>query len=331
MLQTAESSAAHTTLPDTAGRLGLILVVIYAVALVLYDRYVSTRPSLTFLCGHLESLRESSDWPRPRPDDADWTTRQQQIDKRIDDALARVKRQHWWQPIQTSVILSVWREAHRIERLVWREVSYDDAWERLLSLESELGNLDDPNARQVATRIARRAGARGQGGASDSDPHALLQEALRVLHEWRDTTFESLADLQVKSVVLSVVGLSIILVASAARHRELLFLLGAVGGFLSRLARLLRRRPSFTDYGASSARLLLAPVAGALSAWIGVLLVQALTSLQAVDANVFKDVWDQPLRVEAGALAFVFGFSERFFDRAVSAVGSGVFPDRNEG
>lgn len=95
--------------------------------------------------------------------------------------------------------------------------------------------------------------------------------------------------------------------------RGVLFLVGAIGGLLSRLSRSLERNDVPTDYGASWTTLFLSPVAGALGAWAGILL-----SALAVELNVlsetFKDLWCCPFTQLALGLALLFGFSERLFD-----------------
>jgi len=72
------------------------------------------------------------------------------------------------------------------------------------------------------------------------------------------------------------------------------------------------------DYGASWSTLWLAPVLGALGAWIGVLLVQFLARVRVLDAHTFGQLWDHPTRRVAMVAAFLLGFSERLFARVVS-------------
>jgi hypothetical protein len=147
----------------------------------------------------------------------------------------------------------------------------------------------------------------------------LLHETLRFLHDRRDTLFQSLADLQAKSVWLAIFGLGLIVVAACTFHREPLLLFGALGGFISRTVQLLRRVPRGTDYGASSSPFILAPVIGALSGWAGVAIVQGLVSVNVLNKEFFGHVWDDPLRVLPLAIAFAFGFTERLLNRMVSS------------
>lgn len=329
MLSPGSRVLAQVTLPDRVGWLGAAIVLLYAIALVVYDRYLSTRPSRTFLQGYMESLRNSAGLPRPPNPGPDIDRRDAEINRRVQEALTRMgAKPPWWTPVQTSVVLSLWREAHRIERLAWRNADPAEAWEKLRSVRSDLARMD-AEAQDVATRIAETIG-RLSTTSPNIDPGPLLQQALTILHDRRDLTFESLADLQMKSAWLALLGLALIVLASAGLHREVFFILGALGGFLSRLGRLLRRRPRFTDYGASSSQLLLAPVAGALAGWVGVLLVDGLAQVQAVDSETFRTVWERPLNVLPSALAFLFGFSERFLDRAVSTFEEAVVPAQTD-
>jgi hypothetical protein len=142
---------------------------------------------------------------------------------------------------------------------------------------------------------------------------ALLSEALGLLYDRTDTDFATLISWHNKSIWLIGTGLLLIVSLAAALQHEVLFLVGATGGLLSRLSRSLQRADVPTDYGASWTTLFLSPVVGALAGWSGVLLV-----VVAVDLNVlgviFKVDWCNPFCPMALGLAFLLGFSERAFD-----------------
>jgi hypothetical protein len=94
----------------------------------------------------------------------------------------------------------------------------------------------------------------------------------------------------------------------------MLFLAGAVGGFMSRLARALKASDTPTDYGASWNTLFLSPLLGSLAGFFGVLMIQGLGTGGALTTALT----DAPLALPA--LAFLLGFSERLFDSLVSAL-----------
>ena len=82
---------------------------------------------------------------------------------------------------------------------------------------------------------------------------------------------------------------------------------------MSRLMRSLSRADVPTDYGASWSTLFLSPVVGALAGWAGILLV-----IVGVEFNILgsalKFDWCNTFNPVMLGLAFLLGFSERFFD-----------------
>lgn len=147
---------------------------------------------------------------------------------------------------------------------------------------------------------------------------ALLSEALGIIYQERDTSFSTLMSWHNKASWLTNCGLLLILALSAALGNEVLFLLGAAGGLLSRLSRSLYRQDVPTDYGASWTTLFLSPVAGALGGWTGVLLIALLEKLGVLGPLLDSIRWDSPYNALAYGVAFLFGFSERAFNTVLS-------------
>jgi hypothetical protein len=110
-----------------------------------------------------------------------------------------------------------------------------------------------------------------------------------------------------------------------------LFIAGAAGGYLSRLARTLKRADVPTDYGASWTTLFLSPIVGALSGWFGILLIVVLAdSKMQVLGEAFATVkWGCPFAPFTLGIAFALGFSERLFDGIVSSLEDKVDSDRS--
>lgn len=142
---------------------------------------------------------------------------------------------------------------------------------------------------------------------------ALHSEALGYLYSRSDTQFSELVSWQNKTVWLVGCSLLLIVALTATLQHGILFLLGATGGLMSRLMRSLSRADVPTDYGASWSTLFLSPVVGALSGWAGILLV-----IVGVEFNILgsalKFDWCNTFNPVMLGLAFVLGFSERFFD-----------------
>jgi len=159
---------------------------------------------------------------------------------------------------------------------------------------------------------------------------ALLAEALGVIYQRRDTDFATLVSWHNKTSWLTSCGLLLIVALSGALGNEVLFLLGATGGLLSRLSRSLYRQDVPTDYGASWTTLFLSPVVGALGGWAGVLIV-ALAEKLGVLGPLFESIrWASPYSALAYGLAFLFGFSERAFNTVLSQLEDKVVNQSNQ-
>ena len=149
---------------------------------------------------------------------------------------------------------------------------------------------------------------------------ALLTESRQVLFDRDDTDISTQLSWHNKTIWLIACGLVLVLVLAGALENEVLFVLGALGGLLSRLSRSLSRQDVPTDYGASWTTLFLSPVVGALTGWAGVLLI-ALAVKFGVLGPLFASVtWDSNFNLLAFGLAIVFGFSERAFDTVLSGL-----------
>jgi hypothetical protein len=159
---------------------------------------------------------------------------------------------------------------------------------------------------------------------------ALLVEALAYLNDEDVNTFAQLVGWQTKAVWLAGVGCSLVVGLSFAVGNPVLFIAGAAGGYLSRLARTLKRADVPTDYGASWTTLFLSPIVGGLSGWFGILLIVVLADPRFnVLGAAFQAVrWCTPLAPFTLGIAFAMGFSERLFDGIISSLDEKVDKDR---
>jgi hypothetical protein len=113
-----------------------------------------------------------------------------------------------------------------------------------------------------------------------------LAQALHTLYNYRDTEFSKLVTWQGKASWLMYIGVLFIGLL-AAFSNPILLLLGAVGGLISRVLRVVRGPSIPTDYGAFWTSLFASPLFGALAGWVGVTLILALTQL-GLAGDVFK-------------------------------------------
>lgn len=149
---------------------------------------------------------------------------------------------------------------------------------------------------------------------------ALAREANHYLYDVEDAEFAWTASWHKKTLWLAFLGLMLICALSATFHNTTFFLLGALGGLLSRMQRMLTRDKVPVDYGQSWVTLFLSPVVGALAGWGGVLLVAVAVDWGLL-GNLFRNVlWDQPHHVLTMGIALLFGISERLLMSVVEGM-----------
>jgi hypothetical protein len=253
-------------------------------------------------------------------------------------------RTEWDQPITKTEAffwsgreLIGWTRIHELERqLAVHLVPAARVFERAHTAEAELRAAQTPEGIVLADRIRLTAAefARTSDGSDATLGHdraaALLEqlkqqltEALAIIYDERDTKYAGLMELQNKAMwIANIAVLAIILLATTFQH-EHLFLFGAIGGLLSRMARVVLRQNVPTDYGDSWTTLFLSPLVGAISAWFGIVLIVFLTQ-QGVLGNALAAVsWTaQASDPTVMALALLLGFSERLFTSLLTAADS---------
>lgn len=221
-------------------------------------------------------------------------------------------------------VLRAWRTARTVELKCIPELPPTEIRCRLVALAPVLEADADPLRKELARQIRAVLDKRGSTGC---DPAYLLREAMRANFDARDTLYETLASENTRASWLAYAGTTLTAIVAVALDRGALILLGAVGGVLSRLARVLRRRPLPTDYGAAWGSLILAPVSGGLAGLAAVLVLGALNdadfSILAESVNVS---WDRGVTALNLAFAFLFGFSERLFNRTITSTTERLLP-----
>lgn len=223
-----------------------------------------------------------------------------------------------WFLVPTSRVQAGWRQVHSIEDAHVIELPEAAVDEQLETMRIRLDAISSDEAKSLKKRIDSALREHDDGSKEPTLPQkrALLQQASILRHNDRDSDHEDLASLLAKGVWLTILSLALIVALAILFGRESFFLMGTAGALVSRLTRVLRQRPKANDYGAGWSTLILSPAAGALAGWLGVLLVVALAGdpLNVLDDR-FGELWDDPTDVLGLVTAFVFGFSERLFDR----------------
>jgi hypothetical protein len=152
---------------------------------------------------------------------------------------------------------------------------------------------------------------------------ATLIDAMRASHEKVELADFGVMNWQNKAFTFIFLGCCLLIAMAWVLANPVLIFLGLLGGFASRLLR--GKTENSSDGSLSWTTLLLSPLYGAFAGWAGILLLTALTSMKALGESFAGIVWEQAScsNISLG-LAFLLGFSERFFsavsDMAENAV-----------
>jgi len=221
--------------------------------------------------------------------------------------------------------MAAWALMHRAERRAVVLMGDEEVRARLVRGLGELGAFPKEEREFWQKQLKCALGLEGQGQKErgslsgcqkleSKEQRALLEEFLAALYKARDTSYAQLLTLHNKAVWLLLVGLglAIVLVYFAPGLPNGLslgtgLLLGFLGGFLSRLLRVVATKELPTDYGAYWVPLFLAPVLGALGAVGGYLVFFSLVEAQVLGEGL-RPLLSPPA---AYGLLVVLGFSER--------------------
>jgi hypothetical protein len=296
-----------------------VIALAYLVA-VYVTRQLLIRQSATTLVAYVERLRGAYHLPERLEEQlrraVAASERHSKVDVPLLGALLRRRSE--------DQVLCGWRLSHGVEPILVRDldISREQMTVRLLVIGPELAKSPIEGRAEVGRRMleAVRPAPSGDPAVNDARLRALLAEGLGQTYDARDDYFDGIVQESKRTTWLTCVGLATIVLLALAFGRQAFFLLGAVGGSFSRLTRVLRRRPEPTDYGVSWGPLMLGPVAGALAAWIGMLV---LSVLQAAGLSPLNDAlnpnWNHTVVSKELGLAFLLGFSERFLQRVLTS------------
>ena len=216
-----------------------------------------------------------------------------------------------WLFLRVPKVQCGWRFVHGVEDRRLLNLS-DSALltERLKTSRARLALVRGAVAGSFTTRL------QDVSRMTDDAKRALLYEAESYRHEESTARYEDLANLLGKAVWLTWVALGAVVALATLFGHESYFLFGAAGGLMSRLTRVLRRKPSASDYGAEWSTLILSPVFGALAGWLGVAVAVTLASEPFnVLGTLFASLWSNTGALLGLTLALALGFSERLFER----------------
>lgn len=235
--------------------------------------------------------------------------------------------------------LAGWTRLHELERqVVALLVPEERVVERAVLAESQLRQLNSAPAAVLADRMRQTLQeviAIAGNDAQHQNSHAIehlkqqLAEGLAQIYNASDTKFAGLMEWHNKAMFLVYLSLLSIAMLGIVFHHEDLFLIGAVGGLMSRMTRTLFREDVPSDYGASWTTLFLSPLLGAISAWAGIALIVWLREMGVLGEALGSITWYRPTDAVMIATAFTLGFSERLFTSLLSRVEGRVQEDLN--
>ena len=132
-----------------------------------------------------------------------------------------------------------------------------------------------------------------------------------------DPSFNNITTWHRKAFLLIITGLILIVAFAASLGQWQLLLVGAMAAFLSRLWRALNSKTVPLEYWSFWTTLMLAPIAGALAAVGGLLVIELLEDADVLGEALAEINWDDPGNSATLAVAFLLGFSERLLDRLI--------------
>jgi len=223
--------------------------------------------------------------------------------------------------------IAIWRLGHDAQRLAIAGMSFEQVVARLARARAEVGEL--PASSQDYWSVALRT---TWTPAQDATARATLNELLVELFDARDVKFANLATAQTRVVWIASVGLVLILLLTQHEY-DAVFAAGATGAVVARMRSALQQRDVASDYGLSWSSLALTPVAGALSAWVGLFFVSLLQDLEILNlkeqlGTVGADDIRNPKAPLLG-LAILFGFAERLLNRVGDELQESVATNRS--
>ncbi len=302
----------------------VVVVVLGYLAAVLFVRWnMIVLPTRALLRKEIDSVRRRGE----ALTGGGGSTAVQQADTLLDKADALIPEKCWL--FQSMDILfwtrgqemAGWKYVHQAEIQLIPLLPAESVQAALERVEADLREITaNAPAEALAGRIHQALAATAP---SPGRLKALLAEGCEVVTEHNDQQFAQMSSWHNKTTWLLGCGLFLITVLSAALQHEVLFLMGALGGLLSRLTRALRREALPTDYGAYWTSLFLSPVAGALAGWSGVLLIIVGTDLNLL-GSALKIDWCNPYTPTALGAALLLGVSERLFNDLVGKLEDGI-------
>ena len=146
---------------------------------------------------------------------------------------------------------------------------------------------------------------------------SLLEEASLVYHNAELQAIRSTNEYNNKAMWVIITALLLITMLGWFLGNPILFLAGAVGGFLSRIGNILKVKNAHNSFDANWMNLFSSPLIGAVAGWSAILLVY-VSGAKILNINLFPGneyIINEENFYQAFGLAIIFGFSEKLFNK----------------
>ncbi len=228
----------------------------------------------------------------------------------------------------TGEQLANWRKVHEAKTLTIDLMTDETLKSHGVALTEELKSIDHPARERLYSEIENQLKADPEKFSVDL-LKSLLKEAQSLIFNDRDEYFESLADWQNRAMWMSISALVILVLLSGTIGNTHFFILGAIGGLLSRLRTAMGMKNAAFDYGVTWSRLFLAPLVGALTGWSGALISMVFIKYNILPINTetihLPTTWEN---AEGNGflmtMAIAFGFSATLFEHVMDRIGKGT-------
>ncbi len=312
-----------------AAYLAFIPLLLFTFGLLLFRHHNIVRTNRELLLAQVDNLKERIKL------ESDGTRFKTETTELCDRAYKVKEDFQWWYPAEwffwsRGRELAAWTRLHELERqVVSFLVPEPRVVERAVYAETQLREVNSPTASVIADRMRQTLQelvATAGDAESHQHSHAIehlkqqLGEGLAIIYNHTDTKFAALMEWHNKAMFLAYLALLAVGGLGLVFGHEELFLLGAVGGLMSRMTRSLFREEVPNDYGASWTTLFLSPLLGAISAWVGITLFVWLRTFGVLGEAFAVISWSRPTDAVLIATAFTLGFSERLFTSLLSKV-----------
>lgn len=300
---------------DTSGFFFIIGLVAYLLIFMHLNNIFIAAPNCRWAEAHIGSVRKRIEIEQEAPEHENPREKKIRVvnDNLLDDAQKFLNEsKHNLYCWSGSLELAAWNKIHEAERHAVWIMPYATVSARLKRAMGELNELQKEKKEAWQTTIKDIQNK----NVKPDDARAILNQFLADLYDARDSRLALLVNLKNKVMWFALIGILLIAGFGLSGY-SLVLLAGMVGGFLSRMQRVLMSKEVPIDYGEYWAPLFLSPIAGGLAALAGLFIVLVLQDLKVLNLDIIKDSVLKEPNPHVLGVAVLFGISERLLSSVV--------------